>query len=75
MQRNIACKQYASNNMGVKSMNIAIIGSGGDGAGMNECLYVLCKNLKQHNVILFNYGYQGIIDNNVATYSLATLRA
>lgn len=56
-------------------MNIAIIGSGGDGAGMNECLYVLCKNLKQHNVILFNYGYQGIIDDNVATYSLATLRA
>ena len=27
-------------------MNIAIIGSGGDGAGMNECLYVLANNLK-----------------------------
>lgn len=55
-------------------MNIAIIGSGGDGAGMNECLYVLCQNLKQHNIVLFNYGYQGIIDDNVAHFSLATLR-
>lgn len=55
-------------------MNIAIIGSGGDGAGMNECLYVLCQNLKKHKVTLFNYGYQGIIEDNVANYSLATLR-
>lgn len=55
-------------------MNIAIIGSGGDGAGMNECLYNLCKNLKSHNVVLFNYGYQGIIDNNVASLDLKTLK-
>lgn len=56
-------------------MNIAIIGSGGDGAGMNECLYVLCQNLKIHNIVLFNYGYQGIIDDNVANYTLQDLRA
>ena len=47
-------------------MNIAIIGSGGDGAGMNQCLYELCKRLKKHNVMLFYRGYQGIIDNRRA---------
>lgn len=56
-------------------MNIAIIGSGGDGAGMNECLYVLCSKLKRHNITLFNYGYQGIIDDNVSNLSLAMLKS
>ncbi len=51
-------------------MNLAIIGSGGDGAGMNGCLYWLCKNLKKHNIIAFNRGYQGIIDNDIASYTL-----
>ena len=55
-------------------MNIAIIGSGGDGAGMNECLCSLCEKLKKHNVILFNYGFQGIIENNVANYTLEDLK-
>ena len=55
-------------------MNIAIIGSGGDGAGMNMCLYELCKKLKHHNVILFYRGFQGLIDNSIANYSLNFLR-
>ncbi|MBQ9786342.1 MAG: 6-phosphofructokinase [Clostridia bacterium] len=55
-------------------MNIAIIGSGGDGAGMNQCLYELCKRLKKHNITLFYRGYQGLIDNTVATYSLNFLK-
>lgn len=55
-------------------MNIAIIGSGGDGAGMNMCLYQMCKNLKHHNVILFNKGYQGLIDNNIANFTLKDLQ-
>ena len=56
-------------------MNIGIIGSGGDGPGMNGCLYWLCKKLKKHNIIAFNYGYQGIIDNNIANYTLADYKA
>lgn len=55
-------------------MNIAIIGSGGDGAGMNECLYTLCSKLKKHNVVLFNYGFQGIIDEKIAQIDLKTLK-
>lgn len=51
-------------------MNIAIIGSGGDGAGMNQCLYELCKRLKKHNITLFYRGFQGLIDDLVASYSL-----
>lgn len=55
-------------------MNIAIIGSGGDGAGMNECLYTLCLKLKKHNIVLFNYGFQGIIDEKIANIDLKTLK-
>lgn len=56
-------------------MNIAIIGSGGDGAGMNQCLYEMCKRLKaQHNITLFYRGYQGLIDNSKAEYSLEFLK-
>ncbi len=55
-------------------MNIAIIGSGGDGAGMNECLYNLCKHLKKHNVVLFCHGLQGIINNEVSDISLKTIK-
>lgn len=55
-------------------MNIAIIGSGGDGAGMNECLYNLCKKLSKHNIILFNRGLQGIIENDILNLSLAEIK-
>lgn len=55
-------------------MNIAIIGSGGDGAGMNMCLYHMYKNLKNHNVVLFNKGYQGLIDNNISNFTLKDLQ-
>ena len=34
-------------------MNIAILGSGGDGAGMNQCLYEMCKRLKKHKITFF----------------------
>lgn len=55
-------------------MNIAIIGSGGDGAGMNQCLYEICKRLNKHNITLFYRGYQGIIDNSVFEYNLSLLK-
>lgn len=54
-------------------MNIAIIGSGGDGAGMNQCLFTLCSKLKKHNVVLFYHGLQGIIDNEIAKIDTKTL--
>jgi len=55
-------------------MNIAIIGSGGDGAGMNMCLYEIFRKLKNHVVILFNRGYQGIIDNDISDYTVCDLQ-
>lgn len=55
-------------------MNIGILASGGDGAGMNYCLYHLCKNLKGHNLFLFNGGYSGLIDNNTVSYDLKFLQ-
>ena len=54
-------------------MNIGIIASGGDGPGMNNCLYELVKGLKEHNITLFEYGYQGLIDNLTHPYTLAEL--
>ena len=54
-------------------MNIAIIASGGDGPGMNNCLYELVKGLKAHSITLFEYGFQGIIDDTVAKYTLPEL--
>lgn len=56
-------------------MNIAIIGSGGDGAGMNMCLYELVKRLKKHNIVLFYRGYQGIIDGQKANFTLKELES
>lgn len=55
-------------------MNIAIIGSGGDGAGMNECLFNLVKFFKKHNIVLFYHGLQGIINNEVANVNLKTIK-
>lgn len=43
-------------------MNIGILASGGDGAGMNNCLYELAKNLKGHKLTFFGYGYRGLIE-------------
>jgi len=56
-------------------MTIAIIGSGGDGAGMNECLYTLCAGLADQKIVLFNRGLQGIIENDVVNFSLEELKA
>lgn len=55
-------------------MNIAILGSGGDGAGMNKCLYEIAKRLKKHNLIMFHRGYQGLIDNAVVNVPLSQLK-
>lgn len=55
-------------------MNIAIIGSGGDGAGMNQCLYSLVSRLIKHKIFLFNRGYQGLIDNSISNIGLKELK-
>ena len=55
-------------------MNIAIIGSGGDGAGMNACLYHLCCGLKKHNITLFYRGLSGIIKNDKINLTLNQLK-
>ena len=50
-------------------MNIGILASGGDGAGMNYCLYNLYKLLrKNNNMILFNKGYLGLIENDILNF-------
>ena len=50
-------------------MVIGILASGGDGAGMNFCLYNIYKNLyKKHRVVLFNKGYKGLIENDVCNF-------
>ncbi|MBQ3494540.1 MAG: 6-phosphofructokinase [Clostridia bacterium] len=46
-------------------MNIGILASGGDGAGMNACVCEIAKCLKAHNLVLFYEGYRGLIENNV----------
>lgn len=55
-------------------MNIGILASGGDGAGMNQCLYYMCKNLIRHKIVLFYRGYQGLIENSIANFSLRQLK-
>lgn len=55
-------------------MNIAIIGSGGDGSGMNECIYNICKTLKNHKIILFEGGLQGIINDKIANVTIKDLQ-
>ena len=50
-------------------MNIGILASGGDGAGMNYCLFNLYKYLYKNNkVILFNRGYKGLIENDILNF-------
>lgn len=55
-------------------MNIAIIASGGDGSGMNECLYTFCSLVKNANVIMFNRGLQGIIEDDISNLDLKKLK-
>ncbi len=56
-------------------MNIAILASGGDGAGMNRCLFELCKRLhKKHEVVLYNEGYRGIIKEDFCNFSFAHIK-
>ncbi len=51
-------------------MNIGILASGGDGAGMNYCLYNIYKKLYKHNkIFLFNRGYFGLINNDVLDFN------
>jgi len=54
-------------------MNIGILASGGDGPGMNNCLYEIVKGLKNHKTTLFEYGYQGIVDGITVNYTLSEL--
>lgn len=49
-------------------MKIAVLASGGDGAGMNMCLYKIMKALKKHSVYLFARGYTGLINNELCDF-------
>lgn len=50
-------------------MNVGILASGGDGAGMNYCLFNLYKKLKTFsNIVLFNQGYKGLIYDEVLNF-------
>ncbi len=50
-------------------MNIGILASGGDGAGMNYCLHTLYKKLyKKNNITLFNLGYYGLIYDKTCNF-------
>lgn len=49
-------------------MKIAILASGGDGAGMNMCLYKIMKALKKHSIYLFARGYSGLINNELCDF-------
>lgn len=55
-------------------MKIGIIGSGGDGSGMNNCLYEIVKSLADNEIVLFNRGFCGVIDDDVANFSLEDLK-
>ena len=48
-----------------KQRRIAVMASGGDGAGMNACLYYLTKQLERLNFEVFGIegGYDGLINN------------
>ena len=57
-------------------MNIGILFSGGDGPGMNNCLYNLYKNLyKDNNIILFGEGFKGLINNTQIQFDLRQLKS
>lgn len=56
-------------------MNIGVLASGGDGAGMNMFLYTLVKSLKKHNITLFKFGYKGLIEDLVCDFDLPYLKS
>ena len=47
--------------------NIAILTSGGDAPGMNACIRAVVRTAvnKGVNVFGIQYGYQGLIENNI----------
>lgn len=48
-------------------MKIAVLASGGDGPGMNDCIHYLTKELTSYGknkVFASLYGFQGLINNN-----------
>ncbi len=56
-------------------MNIGILFSGGDGPGMNNCLYNLYKGLyKNNNIILFYEGFKGLINNKTIQFDIKELK-
>ena len=56
-------------------MNIGILASGGDGVGMNNCLYHLCKNLhKSNNIILFKAGFCGLVNDDTYKFDIVELK-
>lgn len=56
-------------------MNIGILASGGDGAGMNYCLYNIYKKIyRNNNVFLFNRGYMGLINNDILNYDFKYIK-
>ncbi len=56
-------------------MNIGILASGGDGAGMNMFLCTLVNKLKNHNVTLFKFGYKGLIENITCNFDMKYLKS
>jgi len=55
-------------------MRIGILCSGGDGSGVNACLYQLYKKLKKHEVVLFNHGLEGVINNEVSNVTFKDIK-
>ena len=55
-------------------MNIGILASGGDAAGMNYCLYKIVKQLyKSNNISMFRYGYKGLIEDDKVPFDIKQL--
>ena len=51
--------------------NIAILTSGGDAPGMNACIRAVVRTAvnKEVNVFGIQYGYQGLIEDNIKALS------
>jgi len=48
-------------------MKIGIICSGGDGSGVNACLFNLSKFLHKYKVVFFDHGLEGVINNEISS--------
>ena len=59
-----------------KKKRIGIIASGGDGSGMNACIYYLSKFLIDggYEPVYFENGYEGIVNNKKVEMTLRDLR-